>query len=437
MVVVAAMLCQWILMLRAWPARWAVLDQNDVLKYYNILILFGLLSLSVCYRHSRTMFLTVIGGGGALATTYLLVMKQRLSPVAKYYLDVVLITALGLAARGRKIITVPFATDSDMLYLIKKAIGGFLAFNNPYKFHVMDQIPTSTYQLPLTYLPLKWLAFMPAYLMNVDLRITTIIADVGIFILIAMLVNKLMTDDHFKWIGLGFSALYFLSGYFSVRIDAEISVFSSLLALTVLLLMLNKTGAFSIFLGLCLATNQLTILVIPFFFIHFVFRDGVNSAIKVFLTTMAVALVLIIPFVITSPQGFKVGLWDKWEQLTAYNYGWASAWIKNINFSVLFYKYHWQGYLKFIQFGLCLAVFSFFIIGKFYRKLTPVIIFSSMTIFIFLIFNIIVWTYLFQPVVLLTVLAIISHRVEDNRRMQILDNIGFDHFSQNCIADNS
>jgi hypothetical protein len=69
----------------------------------------------------------------------------------------------------------PIEDGADMLPLTNSALTSFVAGHAPYAYYNLPD------PLPLTYLPLTWLAHAPPFLASVDIRCTNIAAELAIF----------------------------------------------------------------------------------------------------------------------------------------------------------------------------------------------------------------------------------------------------------------
>jgi hypothetical protein len=143
----------------------------------------------------------------------------------------------------------------------------------------------------------------------------------------------------------------------------------------------------------------------PFVWVFCLRRVGWRRAVLGGAVMLAVAALIIVPFVLSSPSGFKHGLWDHWVKLSSHTYRWALLWIRNVGFSFHFYKGGHQGLLVYIQVLICLGAFGLFVWRRGYERLSTTLSYCALTTFFFLMFNVVVWTYLYQPVLLLTICA--------------------------------
>ncbi|HZG66773.1 MAG TPA: hypothetical protein VEZ12_08520, partial [Herpetosiphonaceae bacterium] len=85
--------------------------------------------------------------------------------------------ALGMAIRLSHVKVIPLdPTRGDMLPLVQQALDNLLRGRSPYTTYSMP------WELPLTYLPLTWLAYLPATLLGLDMRWTNVVAECAILL---------------------------------------------------------------------------------------------------------------------------------------------------------------------------------------------------------------------------------------------------------------
>lgn len=86
-----------------------------------------------------------------------------------------LAVSLGSLVRVMSFSAIPIEPSrGDMLPLVQGALANFLAGESPYTIYTMP------WELPLTYLPITWLAYLPAYSLGVDMRVTSVLAELTI-----------------------------------------------------------------------------------------------------------------------------------------------------------------------------------------------------------------------------------------------------------------
>lgn len=346
-----------------------------------------------------------------VATTYLW-KRGRLSEIGKLRVDLVLTLVVALAARIGRIVREPLGARSDMLVLIEKALDAVLAGRSPYRTYSLDHLASGPYELPLTYLPGTWLAYLPAHLLRIDLRFTNALLEgaiVGVLALWLARRSSSFPDLRHRWIGAGFLAVYALNGQLLRRVDTEMAPFDLVLLLLFLALVAGSDRSLFASLGLAFATSPLGLLLAPFVGAHVARAKGIRVALRGALGSVGIAVAALAPFAVASPAGFKSGLWDHWRALRAYPYSWAVESMMNLNFSVLFYRFQAQAWLPLIQVTLLAALFAvgFGLTGG-YRGVARTLAWSAFALFLFVAFNLVVWEYLYQPVFLLVALAAIA-----------------------------
>ena len=372
---------------------------------YNIMLWIALLS-ALPYFKDRHHVDILVAVGVVAAASSLLTKKRFISTATKLLIDGTCVLSAGIHFRLVSIDRFAFGRNSDMLVLVKKALTSFMSGENPYQFHIMDQTK-QIYQLPLTYLPAKWLAYLPAHLLSADLRITNIIAEALIFVLLAVLLLRTSrTRSTAPLLGMGSLYVYFLNGYFMHRVDTEIPVYCLIITIVFLLFVKGWNRLGYIALGIGLAASQLTLLLIPFIAWRTFKTHGVKTTALLIGLMLFTAAAILVPFIIPDPASFKAGLVDHWASVAKNDYEWAIRNIVNLNLSPHFFKHNNQWLLQYIQASLCAVIFAIYTWRKAYMTNAGVWSFCALTTFIFLLFNIITWTYLFQPVLLMATLSI-------------------------------
>ncbi len=114
--------------------------------------------------------LAVFGAGTA---ALLVVTLRRMPGIAV----AVVAFVLGIALRLPHIKYIPLEpTRGDMLPLIQQALDNLLRGHSPYTTYSMP------WELPLTYFPLTWLAYLPATVVGLDIRWTNVVAECAILL---------------------------------------------------------------------------------------------------------------------------------------------------------------------------------------------------------------------------------------------------------------
>ena len=208
----------------------------------------------------------------------------------------VLIVAIALIIRLASIPAFANAPGSpvDVYYVDKQAAKLILELQNPYA-QAIDIKGHGIY--PFVYLPMVPLYYIPFYLLG-DIRFGNITADILIILAIYWIAKSINRGAAF------FAPLTFALLPFSVWLTnvaaTNIMIGTSFLALSTAALLNKKYLTATIFLGLTLATNQLTLLAFPLIFYWF-WRE---HKISYFFGSLPIAAGIILPFFVTDPSRF-------------------------------------------------------------------------------------------------------------------------------------
>jgi hypothetical protein len=348
----------------------------------------------------------------SLLATTVLWLRGKLSEDGKLKHDLALVVAVAGVARVARILREPFGLRSDMLVLIDRALGELLHGRSPYRSFALVDAAGRNYDLPLTYLPGTWLAYLPARLLGFDLRFTNVLIEAIVAGALAVGLVKgrySPLETRGRWLGASFLAAYALNGQFVRRVDAEISPLCAVLLLLFFALQAQRIRGTFTALGLGLATSPLAILAVPFVGAHVWRRRGGRSAALGLLSAAVIASAIVLPFALASPAAFRAGLWDHWRALAGYSYEWAAGAMMNVNFTLLFFRYDAQTWLPVIQSVLSIGIFlAGYWHTEGYRSPSAALAWASLVLYFFVATNIVVWDYLYQPVFLLFVLAALA-----------------------------
>ena len=285
----------------------------------------------------------------------------------------------------------------DMLPLVRAALDSFLGGHSPYVHHRVPEI------LPLTYYPLTWLAYLPARLLHLDLRLTNLVAE------LAIPVAALHAGRHPAKPAAGtvetpvgaalllWSFVFLLpSSVFFDRITTA-PIAWALLAWT---LAASARGSRWDWLwaGLLAAATPLGAL--PLLFLLLVWWQELSwrRAIGRAVLTAAVALVCIAPFYLWSPQGFLDGavLWfNDLDRFPGSKWRAFQTWQRYVGFGGLFWRTGLQRWLLPIQWSLVLGLAVLYLRRRSGRWLLPA--YLATAFIAFMAFNSVHWPYFYQP----------------------------------------
>jgi hypothetical protein len=320
-----------------------------------------------------------------------------------------------LAGIGMRCITkyrVAFG-GTDMLPLVRSGLNFFLAGESPYRQHVM-QMAFGSYLLDMTYLPLTWLSYLPAYLLNIDLRWTNIAADTVSALLLWVAVGCTRNRSYLPALVIG---IWFLNPYFAYRVDSEIAIFCVVLSLFLYAISSDRFGLLAVASGLMLATTQLSLIILPFALFHIVAVNGLQKSVPYVAIAIFVAGALITPFY---GNAMLKGVLGHWLNLYGASFDWARTTLVNFNFAVFFYYLQKQYLLPLIQMLICIVMLVLFLGSRNAKSPAATLNFAALTLLLFLQFNILVWTYIFTPAFILWSWSI---ALSGNRHQKIIPDI--------------
>jgi hypothetical protein len=288
------------------------------------------------------------------------------------------------------------------------------------------------WEVPLTYLPLTWLAYLPAYLLRGDLRITNLLAELGIGLALAWLAQS---SRLWRGVGGGFAtknqqkagprtqpqdvatalqaqgapeAGLLIWAWLFLQPSAMIWSLTTTapvqwLLLTALLVFLSTDHVrrSAIMLGLCAAATPLVSIVIPFALLRWLRLGGWQLALRCAGAAALIGVTLIAPFLIWAPQPFIFGVWRWFNDNNLYprlRWDMDQTWARMIGFSGMFWRHKLVDLLKPIQLVLILSAAALY-----HRRRASAISLApyvTATFLLFTLFNPVLWPYLYNPALL-------------------------------------
>jgi hypothetical protein len=359
--------------------------------------------------------LALLIGGGALLL--LLAWGYSRGRVAAGWIA---LAALGLGVLIRMIhmrhITIEPA-NGDMLPLVQSALTNLLAGRSPYMTYQMP------WDVPLTYLPVTWLSYLPAYLLRVDLRWTNIAAESAIGAALLWLGahsadratgtrrNRLRgawrdepTLVLWAWLFLQPSVIHWDSGN-----SAPITW--ALLAATIALVLAgnDRTGALA--LGLTAAGTPLAAVFGPFIGLYWLHQRGLAQTIRLLLISAIVAGALTIPFLLWAPGDFVNGVYRWFNTIDGWpRQKWLETdphiWSVITGFSGEFWSRGHERWLKPIQALIVLvAAGLYWLRGARGAELGR---HAAAGYLGFMLFNPVLWPYLYNPALIVGLVGLIA-----------------------------
>lgn len=364
----------------------------------------GMISMSDIMSHVAsgwTVFRAVLFGGSSLLLFGLAARRAPASAIALVSL------VLGVVLRYINTRHIPIdPARGDMLPLVQGALTNLLAGHSPYTTYHMP------WAVPLTYLPVTWLAYAPMYVLGLDIRWTNVIAEV--VILGATIYagrgsagrgrNAVAEQGILLW------AWLFLSPsivHWDLITTAPIGW--AALAWTLALIIRSRHRAAAIALGVSAATTPFIAVFAPFIALCWWRQLGFAGAARRLVEAGAIAAALILPWFIWTPGAFLDGAVRWFNDLDRFpRQKWIEqkTWDEITGYSGLFWIWKIEGWLKPIQLtlvGLVCAVYA-----ARGGRLVDLGRHATAAFTLFMLFNPVLWPYLYNPALVTTLLTIVG-----------------------------
>ncbi len=306
--------------------------------------------------------------------------------------------ALGTIIRVIHMDNIPIVPEhGDMLPLVQGALGHFLAGLSPYRTYQMP------WEVPLTYLPVTWLSYLPAYLLGVDLRWTNIGAELviaGAIIWLSGQRNGWETAWRrepglvlWGWLYLQPSVIHWDTGN-----TAPITW--ALLAVALALTLAERHTAAAIALGVTAAGTPFVAVFALFIGLHWLRERGPVETVRLTAIAGIVAAVIIAPFLLWAPGDFVTGTYRWFNHIDGWpRQKWLETdppiWSVITGFSGEFWARGAQGWLKPIQALIVLSIAGLYWLRG--ARLTLLTSHAVAAFLGFMLFNPVLWPYLYNP----------------------------------------
>lgn len=329
--------------------------------------------------------------------------------------------ASGVALRAFEFSIVPINPGwGDMLPLVLLAVSSAASGESPYRVY---HLPWS---LPLTYMPLGWLAYAPLFLARVDPRWTSTLAEVAVLGAVYFCGRK-RRDKTLRDAAATLWAAWFVATRI-VKYDSGIAAqvqWAAIAWLAALAVEKNRwtPAAF----GAAFGTTPLVLPLAPTLAVawHRAWSRPRSPhprrarALPVARAIMFAALVgaeLIVPWVIWSPYAFFDGvvLWfNDIDRFPSAKWAETREWTLHPGLAGLFWTLHLERWMKPLQIGL-IAGLAILYARKTAAKGPRETLGSELgaVFLLFMLFNPMIWSYLWEPSVCLALVALASARPE-------------------------
>ena len=305
----------------------------------------------------------------------------------------------------------PIEAGADMLPLTRGALANLMAGRTPYTTY---HLPAP---LPLTYYPLTWLAYLPPYLLHLDLRWTNLAAGLaipaGLFFVGVRGAHRVQVPGQTAWPWraghpalLAWSFLFLLpSSIYFDRITTA-PVMWAVLAWTLIATGLGL-GCDWLLVGLLGAATPLAAVLAPFVALAWLHVHGRRGAALRSVKALAVAVLFIGPFLLWSPRGFIDGavLWfNDLARFPATKWAAFGTWQRYVGFGGLFWRAGRQHWLAPIQWALVAAIAALY-----WRRRSDkhrLAAHAAAAFVVFMTFNSVHWPYFYQPAIVCGLVAL-------------------------------
>jgi hypothetical protein len=310
--------------------------------------------------------------------------------------------AAGLGLRAFTFSRAGPAATGDMLPLVIEAGQRLLHGQSPYGVYEMP------WRLPLTYLPLTWLTYLPAVALHVDPRWMSVLCELAVAAVIVRSATRGGpaggASDH--PILLLLAAWYLLPSSLEwVRITAAPPSWAALAL--VLVTAARDAPSAPVALGVAAATTPLAAVLAPLVVLRWVRQRGWGGTLRAAALAIAVAALLVAPFFLWAPRSFVDGtvLWfndlDRYPRL---RWREARTWREYAGLSGLLWQLGRERWLKPLQGAAVLAL------ALFYRRrgspAAALVPFGVASLVLFMIANPVVWAYYHAPAVIAGLVAV-------------------------------
>lgn len=357
-----------------------------------------------------TLSALVLLAGVALALLAALVLRMPPGAVA------LLALVAGAGVRLASYAQVPIEPEQgDMLPLVQGALANLLAGNSPYTMYAMP------WEVPLTYPPATWLAYLPPYLAGLDIRLTNLAAEVGIGAALVWLAVVGTAPQAGSMRGalaavwrseetlLVWAWVFVQPGIINWSLSTTAPVWWALVALALVLVLAGRCWLAALALGVGAAASSLAALVVPFVLLAWLRRYGARQTALLALVAGGVAAALILPFLLWAPQQFVFGVLQWFNNNDIYprlRWEMDHTWARQTGFSGIFWRRGLEGLLKPIQAGLLAGLLAlFWWWGAQARQLAPLVCAAGL---LFMVFNPVLWPYLYHPALVAALVALVA-----------------------------
>ncbi len=322
------------------------------------------------------VFLLVFGGAFA-------VFRQNARPVYGLWF---VVFAYGLV-QVLTIISFPLNPNrSDLLPLIAGADTNFLHGLAPYTNYTLE-----SGTLPLTYLPGTWLAYLPVVGLGGDPRLLNLLLVVASLLLVYYGSAPASPAK-----ALFMLSIFAFNPYFQYRHEIYYAPLWLMLAACFGLLNRRKPLLALVFLAFAITMTQFAWIIAPFILGHIFKTYRWRTAAGSCLIISAICTVIIGPFILWTPEAFFYGVLTHWNESNSFS-------ARTANLSYFVSKIISVRNLQIVQAVVVLSVLALSA-GRL-KSLGECLKWAIVALTLFIIFNILIWSYFYLTIIWLLILA--------------------------------
>jgi len=282
----------------------------------------------------------------------------------------------------------------DMLPLVQMSTTRLLQGHNPY---VVYQMP---WELPLTYWPLTLLSYTPFTALGLDIRWANLLLPL---VLCALLWRRASGPGAIACYAAGL--LYLIPAMLQWDLTTEATVFWLWLAVA-LALASAPTPLPGVGIGLAIACSPLALPFAPFLLAYWLGKSRREAAMN-FAGAVGTAAVLVLPFLLWNFSGFwsgAVAWFNDINNLPRLKWDTDRTWLFEAGLTGPFWLRGWEQLLKPIQALLLGGLFLLALRAK--LDLSGALRWSSAAFLLFMVFNPVIWPYLYVPALISLLFAL-------------------------------
>jgi hypothetical protein len=285
-----------------------------------------------------------------------------------------------------------------MLPLVRAALASFASGHSPYAMYHMP------WQVPLTYLPATWLPYLAPYLLGLDIRVSSLLAELAV----GAIVWRRFRRGADPRAPIVWAVIFLRPGMVWWALSTTATIWCAWLAWVLDAIDRARDKESATALGVCGASSPLAAVVAPFAIVRVVRDRGVTAALTVALVAGAIAAALIVPFYLWAPQDFLLGTvrWFNDNQGFPLDRFRLGTWAHEPGLSGLFWSHGLVGWLKWIQAGSLVALALGFARRGSERHALPA--FAAAAYLVFGVFNPVLWSYLYHPASIASLFALVT-----------------------------